>query len=58
MKVTEGISHLIARQSDTQAIRREAVKGGMKTLRDYANTLLLQGQTTVDEVLRTVAIQY
>lgn len=58
LKVTDGLRHCIAQGSNAQVIRNEAVAGGMKTLKDYANTLLLQGRTTVDEILRTVAIQY
>jgi hypothetical protein len=34
-----------------------AINAGMLTHKDYALVLLREGLTTVDEVLRTVAIQ-
>jgi len=40
-----------------QIIRGEAMDMGMKSLKDYCLILLQEGLTTVDEVLRTVAIQ-
>ena len=55
--VNEGIRHYIAEASDTQLIREAAIANGMKTLKDYCLILLEEGLTTVDEVLRTVAIQ-
>jgi type II secretory ATPase GspE/PulE/Tfp pilus assembly ATPase PilB-like protein len=47
----------VAEGSDTQVIREEAVANGMKTLKDYCISLLREGLTAVDEVIRTVAIQ-
>lgn len=57
LMVNETVRHLIAEGAETQAIREEAIKAGMKTLKDYCLILLQEGLTTVDEVLRTVAIQ-
>ncbi len=57
LSVNDKIRHLVAEGSDTQVIWEEAIKNGMKTLRDYCISLLQEGLTTVDEVLRTVAIQ-
>lgn len=57
LNVTEGVRHCIGEGAETQIIRQEAIKGGMRTLKDYCVILLEDGLTTVDEVLRTVAIQ-
>jgi type IV pilus assembly protein PilB len=57
LMVNDELRHLIAEGSDTQAIRKAAIESGMKTLKDYCLILLEEGMTTVDEVLRTVAIQ-
>jgi type IV pilus assembly protein PilB len=55
--INDTVRHLIAEGSDTQIIRTEAMDNGMKSLKDYCLILLQEGLTTVDEVLRTVAIQ-
>jgi len=57
LNVNDKVRHLVAEGSDTQLIREEAITKGMKTLKDYCVFLLREGLTTVDEVLRTVAIQ-
>jgi type IV pilus assembly protein PilB len=57
MMVNEEIRHLVAEGSETGLIRQEAIAAGMRTLKDYCQILLEEGLTTVDEVLRTVAIQ-
>ncbi|HOP86321.1 MAG TPA: ATPase, T2SS/T4P/T4SS family [Syntrophorhabdaceae bacterium] len=57
LMVNETVRHLIAEGAETHTIREEAIKSGMKTLKDYCLILLQEGLTTVDEVLRTVAIQ-
>ena len=57
LMINDEVRRLIAEGSDTQAIRDEAIKSGMKTLKDYCLILLRDGLTTVDEVLRTVVIQ-
>ncbi|MHB8110782.1 MAG: GspE/PulE family protein, partial [Syntrophorhabdaceae bacterium] len=55
--VNEELRHLIAEDSDTLAIRDAAIRSGMKTLKEYCLILLVEGHTTVDEVLRTVTVQ-
>ena len=57
LMVSESVRHLIAEGAETNTIRQEAIKSGMVTLKDYCLLLLEGGLTTVDEVLRTVAIQ-
>ena len=52
MKVTEGVRALILRRASGGEIRRQTVKEGMNTLRDDGWRHVLQGHTTVDEVLR------
>ncbi|HOV90990.1 MAG TPA: ATPase, T2SS/T4P/T4SS family [Syntrophorhabdaceae bacterium] len=57
LMVNESVRHLIAEGAETHIIRQEAINSGMRTLKDYCIILLREGLTTVDEVLRTVAIQ-
>ncbi len=57
LSVNESLRHFIGEGADTQTIRQEAIRGGMRSLKDYCLILLNEGLTTVDEVLRTVAIQ-
>ena len=57
LSINDTIRHLVAEGRDAQAIREAATTNGMKTLKDYCISLLQSGLTSVDEVLRTVAIQ-
>ncbi|MCX5816688.1 MAG: ATPase, T2SS/T4P/T4SS family [Proteobacteria bacterium] len=57
LKVTGGVRRHISEGAGSEIIRQEAIKGGMITLKDYCVILLEDGLTTVEEVLRTVAIQ-
>ncbi len=57
LMIDEPVRHLIAEGSETNIIRQEAIRRGMRTLKDYCIILLKEGLTTIDEVLRTVAIQ-
>jgi len=57
LMVNDSLRHLIGEGTETNVIRQEAIRSGMKTLKDYCLVLLKEGFTTVDEVLRTVVIQ-
>ncbi|MBP1747739.1 MAG: type secretion system protein [Deltaproteobacteria bacterium] len=57
LMVNEELRHLIAEGADTMNIRDAALRNGMKSLKEYCLILLKEGHTTVDEVLRTVAVQ-
>jgi len=52
----EDIRHLIAQGRSTEEIRKRAVAGGMRTLKEYSAALLREGLTSIDEVLRTVVL--
>jgi hypothetical protein len=52
MPVTEGVRAMILRRASGGEIRRQAVKEGMRTLRDDGWRHVIQGHTTVEEVLR------
>ncbi len=52
----EEIRHLVAQGRSSEEIRKRAVAGGMRTLKEYSAALLRAGLTTVDEVLRTVVL--
>jgi general secretion pathway protein E len=56
MPVDEAIKHLIVESSDTPAIKREAVKNGMRTLRQSALRKLAEGVTTFAEVVRVTGL--
>ncbi len=52
LQITEGIEPLILQRSSSNAIKQKAVAEGMMTLRDDGWGKVLDGQTTVEEVLR------
>lgn len=55
LSVTDEVRRAVTQGRTSQETGKRAVAQGMKTLMDYARTLLLGGVTTVEEVLRTVA---
>lgn len=52
MRLNEDLRAQIANGADTDVLRREAIRGGMRTLRQSALTKLKDGITSIDEVLR------
>jgi type IV pilus assembly protein PilB len=52
MPVREEIRELILQGASASEIKKEAIRLGMKTLRQTALTKLKEGITTVDEVLK------
>jgi type IV pilus assembly protein PilB len=52
MPVTQEIRDLILRNAPTAEIRDMAVSQGMRTLRQAALQKVLEGTTTIEEVLR------
>jgi type II secretory ATPase GspE/PulE/Tfp pilus assembly ATPase PilB-like protein len=52
LQVTETIEPLILQRSSSNAIKQLAVTQGMRTLRDDGWAKVLEGVTTVEEVLR------
>jgi len=52
---TDVIKDLIVQRTNSSLLRYEAMKGGMKTLRQDGFAKVLKGLTTVDEVSRTTA---
>jgi len=52
LQVTEGIEPLILQRSSSNAIKQKAVSQGMQTLRDDGWMKVLEGMTTIEEVLR------
>lgn len=57
MRVTPSIRKLIAARATTEAIHEAAVAEGMIDLKGYASMLLLDGQTTVEEVTSVVSVR-
>ena len=56
LSVDDAVKQLIIDRADTPRIKREAVKNGMRTLRQSALRKLAEGSTTIEEVLRVTAI--
>lgn len=52
LTTNDEIRHLAAHRAPTQDVRKAACQAGMQTLRQDAWAKLLEGVTTVDEVLR------
>ncbi|MGI1691897.1 type II secretion system ATPase GspE [Thermoanaerobacter uzonensis] len=52
MTITSDIRELINSKASSDVIKEQAVKNGMKTLRESAKKLALEGKTTIDEMLR------
>ncbi len=56
LPIDEGVKHLIVTGSDAAEIKREAVKNGMRTLRQSALRKLAEGLTTFEEVVRVTGL--
>jgi general secretion pathway protein E len=56
LRVTEKMQDLIIKTSDANQIRQLAITEGMLTLRDDGLRKVLQGATTIDEVLRVTLL--
>jgi general secretion pathway protein E len=52
LRMTEAIKGLVLKTLDANQIKKAAVAQGMKTLRDDGIRKVLEGRTTVGEVLR------
>ncbi|HYR02604.1 MAG TPA: type II secretion system ATPase GspE [Syntrophobacteria bacterium] len=52
LRMTEGIKSLVLKTSDANQIKQAAVAQGMKTLRDDGIRKVVEGGTTISEVLR------
>jgi general secretion pathway protein E len=56
MPLDDGVKNLIIQGSDAPEIKREAVKNGMRTLRQSALRKLAEGVTTFEEVVRVTGL--
>jgi len=57
MPMTEAVRDLILRGASAAVIRGQAIQEGMRTLRDDGVLKVLEGATTVDELLRVVFVE-
>jgi general secretion pathway protein E len=57
MVVGDEIKALILSRTDAGTIRRQAVVEGMKSLRDSAIDKLLDGETSLEEVVRMTQLE-
>jgi general secretion pathway protein E len=56
LPIDEAVKSLVASGADAPEIKREAVKNGMRTLRQSALRKLAEGQTTFEEVVRVTGL--
>ncbi|UCG11741.1 MAG: type II secretion system ATPase GspE [Deltaproteobacteria bacterium] len=56
LRMSESIKNLLLKTSDANQIKQAAVAEGMTTLRDDGNQKILEGKTTISEVLRVTQI--
>lgn len=52
MAVTQAIQKQILKSPDAVEMRRAAIEGGMRSLLEHGQELVLNGITTISEVLR------
>ena len=52
MEVTPQLKHIISKGGEVEAIKAQALKDGMHTLRMSATELVLDGTTSVQEMMR------
>ncbi len=52
LPVTEDIRSMISNRANTQEIKQEAINNGMMTLRDSAKRLVVEGVTTMEELIK------
>ncbi len=57
MVLNDRLSELIMERASTAVLRREAVKGGMRTLRSAGLYAIYEGVTTLDEVVRETILE-
>jgi general secretion pathway protein E len=56
LPIDDSIKHLIVQGADAPEIKREAIKNGMRTLRQSALRKLAEGVTTFEEVVRVTGL--
>lgn len=57
MVADDTIREMIMQKASTSVIRREAIKRGMRTLREAGLMAILEGSTTLDEVVKETIIE-
>lgn len=56
LRMNDAIRTLIMQRADADMIRKEARRNGMKTMMEDGMTKILEGQTTIEEVLRVTRL--
>jgi type II secretory ATPase GspE/PulE/Tfp pilus assembly ATPase PilB-like protein len=57
MKMNPELRQMVAKNGNAEDIHAAALRSGMLDLKAYAGVLLLNGDTTVEEVLQVVSVQ-
>ena len=57
MTLDDDMRDLIMKQASTNVLRAEALKRGMRTLRESGIYAIFEGQTTIDEVVRETIVE-
>ena len=55
LEVNEEVRRAVASEKDSATIKKIAVQHGMRTLRGDGNIKVLQGLTSIDEIMRVTA---
>jgi type IV pilus assembly protein PilB len=57
LQVNDELKRAVAGGAKSDVVRDLAIKGGMKTLKEYAMILMAEGLTTVEEVLTNLVVE-
>jgi type IV pilus assembly protein PilB len=57
LRMNAELRKLVAQAGSSEAVTEAAIRGGMKTLKDYSVWLLQNGWSTMEEVLQVVSVQ-
>lgn len=56
LRMNDAIRSLVMQRADADTIRKQAIGNGMKTMMEDGMTKILEGQTTIEEVLRVTRL--
>ncbi|HKX11600.1 MAG TPA: type II secretion system protein GspE, partial [bacterium] len=52
MLMDDDVRAMVMKNADAPTVKRQAMEKGMKTLREVAADKVLQGETTIEEIMR------
>jgi type II secretory ATPase GspE/PulE/Tfp pilus assembly ATPase PilB-like protein len=57
MRVTDGLKRLLVKEAPPEALRAQAIRDGMTSLREAGLAKIDEGLTTIGEVMRSVHVE-